>query len=108
MAHSGSAVGDGILMQYNGTAANIVIPSTVKRIPDHRFATLKTEPTSFTIPESVEFIGKEAFAKMVSSTDTSGNVTYSYQIRYIKLIGTKGSYAETFANHEYYTFEARD
>ncbi len=99
-------VGDGILLQYNGNARDIVIPDTVKRIPSYRFATLKTEPTSFTIPSTVEFIAKDAFAVKILTEDASGEETYAYRMRYVKIIGRKGTYAETFANHEYYTFEA--
>ncbi|MBQ9747470.1 MAG: leucine-rich repeat protein [Clostridia bacterium] len=96
-------VGDGVLLAYNGTATDIVIPDTVKRIPDHSFTNLKSEPTSFTIPRSVEYIGVEAFAKLVSSGDS----TY-FQQRYVKIRGYEDSYAEIYANREYYTFEALD
>ena len=98
-------VGDGILYQYNGNATNIIIPSTVKRIPDHRLTVLKTEPESITIPESVEYIGKQAFVKRNSTTDSSGNTSYSYSQRYLTIIGYEGSYAESYARYEYYTFE---
>ena len=53
--------GDGILVQYNGNAAHIVIPDTVKRIPDYRFESLSTEPESFTIPAS-ECYDKNSFS----------------------------------------------
>ena len=97
-------VGDGVLTAYTGDSANITIPETVKRIPDYRFASVTTEISTVTIPSSVEYISKEAFAKLVSSTDSSGNSTSSYQLRYLTIIARKGTYAETFANHEYYTF----
>ena len=93
--------GDGILVQYNGNAENIVIPETVKRIPAYRFASLSTEPKSFTIPSSVQYISMDAFSKRVEESDN-----YYYEKRYVTLIGYEGTYAETFANHEYYTFEA--
>ena len=92
--------GDGVLVQYNGKAENIVIPDTVKRIPAYRFATLSVEPKSFTVPSSVQYISVEAFSKMVQKSDS-----YSYERRYTTIIGEKGSYAEIFANHEYYTFK---
>ena len=101
-------VGDGVLVQYNGNAKNIVIPDTVKRIPAYRFATLKTEPESFTIPSTVEYIAKEAFAALVEKQGDSDEESYAYRMRYVKIIGRKGTYAETFANHEYYIFEAID
>ena len=101
-------VGDGVLVQYNGNAKNIVIPDTVKRIPAYRFATLKTEPESFTIPSTVEYIAKEAFAALVEKQGDSDEESYAYRMRYVKIIVRKGTYAETFANHEYYIFEAID
>ena len=93
--------GDGILVQYNGNDENIVIPDTVKRIPSYRFASLATEPKSFTIPSSVQYISADAFDQRVEDSDS-----YYYEKRYVTIIGRKGTYAETFANHEYYTFEA--
>ena len=93
--------GDGILVQYNGNAAHIVIPDTVKRIPDYRFESLSTEPESFTIPASVKYISANAFVKKVESSD--GDT--SYKKRYTTIRGYKDSYAEVFAQHEYYTFE---
>jgi hypothetical protein len=101
-------VGDGVLIQYNGNAKDIVIPDTVKRIPAYRFSLLKNEPTSFTIPSTVEFIAKDAFAAKILTENADGEETYAYRMRYVKIIGRKGTYAETFANHEYYTFEAID
>ena len=93
--------GDGVLVQYNGNAENIVIPETVKRIPAYRFASLSTEPKSFTLPSSVQYISADAFSKRVDKSDS-----YYYEKRYVTIIGREGTYAETFANHEYYTFEA--
>ena len=86
------------MVRYNGNSANIVIPETVKRIPDYRFADVTAEISTITIPSSVKYISKEAFAKLVSSSDSA-----SYQMRYLTIIGRKGFYAETFADHEYYT-----
>jgi hypothetical protein len=94
-------VGDGVLIQYNGNAKNIIIPDTVKRIPAYRFATLKTEPESFTIPSTVEYISTDAFSALVEKSSSS-----YYEKRYVKIIARKGTYAEQFANHEYYTFDA--
>ena len=94
-------IGDGILLQYNGNAKNIVIPDTVKRIPAYRFASLTEEPESFTIPSTVEYISVDAFAELITTSSTS-----YYEKRYVKIIARKGTYAETFAAHEYYTFEA--
>ena len=94
-------VGDGVLIQYNGNASNIVIPDTVKRIPAYRFASLATEPKSFTIPTTVEYISVDAFSALVETSSSS-----YYERRYVKIIARKGTYAEEFANHEYYTFEA--
>jgi hypothetical protein len=94
-------VGDGVLLQYNGNAKHIVIPDTVKRIPDYRFASLTVEPESFTIPTTVEYISVDAFTKAV---EKSGSVYY--ERRYVTIIARKGTYAEQFAAHEYYTFEA--
>ena len=96
-------VGDGVLLAYNGTATDIVIPDSVKRIPNFSFTGLKSEPTSFTIPAGVEYIGIEAFAKLVSSGDST-----TTQQRYVTIRGYKGSYAEIYANREYYTFVALD
>ena len=92
-------VGDGVLVQYTGNSANITIPETVKRIHDYLFADVTAEISTITIPSSVEYISKEAFAKRVSSSDSS-----SYEMRYFTIIGRKGSYAEAYADHEYYTF----
>ena len=94
-------IGDGILLQYNGNAKNIVIPEAVKRIPAYRFASLAEEPESFTIPSTVEYISVDAFAKLVETSSSS-----YYKRRYVTIIARKGTYAETFADHEYYTFEA--
>jgi hypothetical protein len=93
-------IGDGILLQYNGNAKNIVIPDTVKRIPAYRFASLTEEPESFTIPSTVEYISVDAFAKLIETSDSA-----YYDRRYVTIIARKGTYAETFADHEYYTFK---
>ncbi len=95
-------LGDGVLVEYTGNAAEIVIPDGVKRILNHRFAQLKTEPSSFTIPQSVEYIGKEAFVKVKASTDSSSS---SFSQRYVTIIGVEGSYAQTYARDAYYTFK---
>ena len=94
-------IGDGVLIQYNGNDKIIIIPDTVKRIPAYRFAKLKTEPGSFMIPTTVEYISVDAFSALVETSDSS-----YYKRRYVKIIARKGTYAEQFAKHEYYTFEA--
>jgi hypothetical protein len=93
-------VGDGILLQYNGIATDIVIPDTVKRIHAYRFDSLPTEPKSITIPASVQYISMDAFSKRVESSSSA-----YYEKRYITIKGFKDTYAEVFAQHEYYTFE---
>ena len=88
----------------NTELTQVTLPESLNAIGESAFYGCE-KLTGITIPESVEYIGKQAFVKLVSSTDSSGNATTSYKQRYIKIIGVKGSYAETYARYEYYTFE---
>ena len=67
-------VGDGILLSYNGTAANVVIPSGVKRIAD-AFCANETI-RSVEIGAKVEEIGDYAFSScpQLSRVTITGNV----------------------------------
>ncbi len=53
-------VKDGILEKYNGSAASVLLPSSVKRIGDFAFRNC-TNLERIMIPNSVESIGREAF-----------------------------------------------
>ena len=67
-------VGDGILLRYNGTATNVVIPSNVKRIAD-AFCANETI-RSVEIGGKVEEIGDFAFSScpQLSRVTVTGNV----------------------------------
>ena len=52
--------GDGMLIKYNGNAADVIIPSSVKSIPGDVFSG-NTTLTSITIPGNVSEIGYSAF-----------------------------------------------
>lgn len=95
--------GDGILVQYNGMASDIVFPDTVKRIHDFKFFN-KYLIKSVTLPESVEIISTKAFVYKVTGKDSSGNETTAYRFRYLTVKGIAGSFAEQFSKREYYTW----
>lgn len=67
-------VGDGVLLRYNGTAANVVIPSNVKRISDAFCANESIR--SVEIGSKVEEIGDFAFSScpQLSRVTVTGNV----------------------------------
>ena len=64
-------VEDGILTQYDGTAAHVVIPNGVKAIADEVFV-CHTEIHSVTIPKSVRSIGAHAFRDCFGLTAVKG------------------------------------
>ncbi|MBQ0124810.1 MAG: leucine-rich repeat domain-containing protein, partial [Clostridiales bacterium] len=98
-------VGDGVLYKYTGSANVIAIPENVKRISANRFAEIENIDTVI-IPENVRYIAKYAFSKLTQSTDSSTlQASASFTLRNLKIKGKAGSYAERFADHEYYTFE---
>ena len=97
-------IGDGVLYKYNGASEIIAIPSSVKRIPANRLDLLESIKTVI-IPESVEFISKNAFTALITETNSQTGQQESYHtIRNIEIKGRKDSYASRFASHEYYTF----
>ena len=99
--------GDGVLIKYQGRSAiqTMTIPSNVKRLPAYCIVDAGSSLSLIIIPSSVEYIAKYAFAKIVQSQNSSGETVENYRIRYVTLCARKGTYAEVFANHEYYTFE---
>lgn len=64
-------VGDGILLAYKGNAAQITLPSNVKRIAPGVFQN-HTELTQVTLPDSVKVVGEEAFAGCSSLSNIAG------------------------------------
>lgn len=60
-------VGD-ILLKYNGTSENVVIPKGVRLIADGVFAG-RLSIRSVTVPESVEYIGNSAFRSCARLSD---------------------------------------
>ena len=88
----------------SSASGDLVIPATYKgkavtRIGKDAFRE-HYEITSVTIPASVIYISMDAFSKKTESSDGS-----YYEKRYVTLKGYKDTYAEIFAQHEYYTFE---
>lgn len=100
--------GDGVLLKYQGSVSvtSLTVPANVKRLPAYVFVDVSSELKEVVIPSNVKFIAKYALAKIVSTTDsTTGETSTSYRLRYLTVYGKKGSYAENFANHDYYTFK---
>ena len=98
--------GDGVLIKYQGKeTAILTIPSTVKRLPAYCIADASTTISTIIIPSNVEYIAKNAFAKKVKTQSSTGEAVTSYRIRYVTICAKKGTYAEAFSNHDYYTFE---
>lgn len=98
-------VGDGVFYKYNGSASVIVFPEETKRISKNRLSGVEKIETVI-IPENVKYIAKYAFSILAKSTSSSGQSSTYYSLRSIKVRGKHGTYAEVFANHVYYTFEA--
>ena len=98
-------VGDGVFYKYNGSASVIVFPDNTKRISKNRLSGVEKIETVI-IPEGVKYIAKYAFSILAKSTSSTGQDSTYYSLRELKIKGKKGTYAETFANHAYYTFEA--
>lgn len=73
-------VGDGILLAYRGTAADVVIPNEVKQIGAEAFKE-HTEIVSVHIPESVTKICAEAFRNCSSLKSISGGDNLEIIIR---------------------------
>lgn len=67
-------LGDSILLKYNGTAAAVTIPATVRQISEAAFKGKNL--TSVTIPSSVFSIGKQAFCdcKKLTKVDFSAGL----------------------------------
>ena len=51
---------NGVLVEYHGNAANVVIPDGVREIGDYAFSDCRSL-TNITIPDSVTEIGRSAF-----------------------------------------------
>ena len=64
-----AVAGDGVLFGYNGSAANVEIPDTVKRIAPHAFFTSKI--TSVKIPDTVYAVDSLAFADCTGLSEVS-------------------------------------
>lgn len=85
-------VGDSVLLKYNGTESNVVIPNTVKHISD---AFLGNESIKdVVIPDSVYTIGCAAFSSSTISRAQLGNnvvliddsaFAYCYDLHYINM-----------------------
>ena len=58
----------GVLVKYNGSATNVIIPDSVKEIESEVFASLKYIE-QVTIPEGVEVIGNNTFSSCVRLTN---------------------------------------
>ena len=98
--------GDGVLIKYQGKETlTLVIPSTVKRLPAYCIADASASISTIIIPSSVEYIAKDALARKVQTQGTTGEAVTSYRIRYVTICAKKGTYAEAFSDHDYYTFE---
>ena len=97
-------LGDGVFYKYKGNVNETMLtfPDGTKRLARNRLVNLQKLSTVI-IPESVGYIAKYAFSYVDTSSDSS-----SAKLREIKIIGAKGSYAEQFADHVYYTFEKFD
>ena len=98
-------VGDGVFYKYNGSASILVFPENTKRISKNRLSGVEKIETVI-IPENVKYIAKYAFSILAKSTSSTGQSSTYYSLRSVKIKGKSGTYAEYFANHEYYTFEA--
>ena len=98
--------GDGVLIQYQGKeTAILTLHSTVKRLPAYCIADASATISTIIVPSSVEYIANNAFAKKVKTQSSTGEAVTSYRIRYVTICAKKGTYAEAFSNHDYYTFE---
>ncbi|MBQ3266275.1 MAG: leucine-rich repeat protein [Ruminococcus sp.] len=58
-----ASAGDGILIRYQGSESDVMIPDTIRRIAPHAFVSSKV--TSVNIPDSVYAIDRYAFADCV-------------------------------------------
>lgn len=97
--------GDGVLIAFKGEKTkSLVIPATVKRIPEGIFTYL-SDVDEITLPESVRFIAKYAFTETYEYTTSSGSIATGTKIRHLTLHGKKGSFAEAFSRYEYYNFK---
>ena len=95
-------LGDGVFYKYNGSNSILIFPDNTKRISANRLTEAGNIDTVI-LPENVAFIAKYAFSVNTKSSDSS---SVNIVIREIVIEGKKGTYAETFANHIYYTFKA--
>lgn len=60
--------GDGVLVQYNGSATDVVIPASVKTIGSHAFPPEEVRIARVRIPEGVTAIGDYAFVRSALAT----------------------------------------